>query len=136
MNYWLIKSEPFKYSWENLVAEKVGTWDGVRNYLARNHLKTMKIGDWALFYHSNEGKEVVGIAEVVKEYYQDPTTDDDRWVVVDFKPIKKLTKTVTLAQIKADQRLSQMALLKLGRLSVSPVLKEEFDIIIAHAQEN
>ncbi len=136
MNYWLIKSEPFKYSWDNLVAEKVGTWDGVRNYLARNHLKTMKIGDWALFYHSNEGKEVVGIAEVVKEYYQDPTTEDERWVVVDFKAVKKLNKTVTLAQIKADERLAQMALLKLGRLSVSPVLKEEFDIILAHAQEN
>lgn len=134
MNYWLIKSEPFKYSWEHFVKEGKSVWDGVRNYQARNNLKAMKIGDWAFFYHSNEGLEVVGIAEVVKEFYQDPTTEDERWVVVEFKPIQKLTKTVTLKQMKADQRLENLALIKQSRLSVTPVTKPEFDIILSLSQ--
>lgn len=135
MNYWLIKSEPFKYSWDNFVKEGKSVWDGVRNYQARNNLKAMKVGDWAFFYHSNEGLEVVGIAEVTKEFYQDPTTDDERWVVVEFKPIQKLEKTVTLKQMKADKRLENLALIKQSRLSVTPVLKSEFDIILSLSQE-
>jgi predicted RNA-binding protein with PUA-like domain len=135
MNYWLIKSEPNKYSWDSLVAEGEGMWDGVRNYAARLHLIAMKKGDLALFYHSNIGVEVVGIAEVTKESYPDPTAEDPRWVVVNFKPVKKLPKTVTLQQIKADERLSNMVLLKQSRLSVSPVRKEEFDIILGLAHE-
>jgi len=134
MNYWLIKSEPFKYSWDHFVKEGISVWDGVRNYQARNNLKAMKIGDWAFFYHSNEGMEVVGIAEVVKEYYQDPTTTDERWVVVEFKPVKKLEKTVTLKQMKADSRLENLALIKQSRLSVTPVTKAEFDIILSLGQ--
>lgn len=134
MNYWLIKSEPFKYSWDHFVKEGLSVWDGVRNYQARNNLKAMKVGDWAFFYHSNEGMEVVGIAEVVKEYYQDPTTEDERWVVVEFKPVKKLEKTVTLKQMKADNRLENLALIKQSRLSVTPVTKAEFDIILSLAQ--
>ncbi len=134
MNYWLIKSEPFKYSWEHFVKEGKSVWDGVRNYQARNNLKEMKIGDWAFFYHSNEGLEVVGIAEVVKEFYQDPTTEDERWVVVEFKPIQKLTNTVTLKQMKADPRLENLALIKQSRLSVTPVTKPEFDIILSLSQ--
>jgi predicted RNA-binding protein with PUA-like domain len=134
MNYWLVKSEPFKYSWDDFVKEGKSVWDGVRNYQARNNLKAMKVGDWALFYHSNEGMEVVGIAEVVKEFYQDPTTDDERWVVVEFKPVQKLEKTVSLKQMKADKRLESLALIKQSRLSVTPVLKSEFDIILSLSQ--
>src|SRR5690606_27785941 len=89
MNYWLVKSEPFKYSWDHFVAEKTAIWDGVRNYAARNNLQAMKVGDLVLFYHSNEGKEVVGMAKVSKEFYQDPTTDDPRWVVVELVPVEK-----------------------------------------------
>ncbi len=134
MNYWLIKSEPFKYSWDQFVKEGISVWDGVRNYQARNNLKTMKVGDWAFFYHSNEGLEIVGIAEVVKEFYQDPTTEDERWVVVEFKPVQKLNKTVTLKQMKSDSRLENLALIKQSRLSVTPVSKSEFDIILSLSQ--
>jgi predicted RNA-binding protein with PUA-like domain len=130
MNYWLIKSEPFKYSWEQLVKDKKTFWDGVRNYAARNNLKTMKKGDFAFFYHSNEGLAIVGIAQVAKEFYQDPTTEEDAWVVVDFKPYKKMKKEVSLQQIKNDPRLTNMALVRLGRLSVQPVTKEEWDIVM------
>jgi predicted RNA-binding protein with PUA-like domain len=118
MAHWLIKSEPFKYSWDQFVKDKQTFWDGVRNYAARNNLRDMKKGDEVFFYHSNEGLEIVGIAKVVKEAYQDPTTDEDAWVVVDFKPVRKLKKPVTLAQMKADKRLANMDLLRLGRLSV------------------
>ncbi|MCU0375484.1 MAG: EVE domain-containing protein, partial [Chitinophagaceae bacterium] len=97
MNYWLVKSEPFKYSWQQFVHDKQTFWDGVRNYQARNNLKAMKKGDLAFFYHSNEGLEIVGIAKVVKEHYQDPTTDDTNWVVVDLKPVKAFKKPVSLA---------------------------------------
>ncbi|NNV54728.1 EVE domain-containing protein [Limnovirga soli] len=130
MAYWLIKSEPFKYSWEQFEADKHTFWDGVRNYAARNNLKAMKKGDLAFYYHSNEGMEIVGIAKVAKEYYQDPTTDEEAWVVVDFKPFKKIKKPVSLATIKADPRLANMALVRLGRLSVQPVTDEEWDIVM------
>ena len=135
MAYWLIKSEPFKYSWDQFVADGSTFWDGVRNYGARNNLRSMKKGDLAFFYHSNEGLEIVGIAKVVKESYQDPTTDETAWLVVDFKPHKKLKNTVTLAEIKATPSLSNMALIRLGRLSVQPVLEEEWDIIMAMSEK-
>src|SRR6187549_1447657 len=106
MAYWLIKSEPFKYSWDQFVKDKKTFWDGVRNYAARNNLKAMKKGDEVLFYHSNEGVEIVGIAKVAKEFYQDPTTDDEAWVVVDFKPYKKLKNAVPLDVVKKDKRLA------------------------------
>ncbi|HRO46020.1 EVE domain-containing protein [Agriterribacter sp.] len=130
MAYWLVKSEPFKYSWDQLVKDKQTFWDGVRNYAARNNLKAMKKGDEVLFYHSNEGLEIVGIAKVAKEHYPDPTADDDAWVVVDIKPYKKLRKPVSLAQIKSDRRLADMALVRLGRLSVQPVTENEWQIIM------
>lgn len=135
MAYWLIKSEPFKYSWEQFEKDGQTFWDGVRNYAARNHLKAMKKGDLVFFYHSNEGTEIVGIAKVAKEAYQDPTTDDEAWVVVDFKPYKKLKKPVTLAQVKAEKQLADMALVRLGRLSVQPVTDREWEIVMKMAGE-
>jgi len=134
MNYWLVKSEPFKYSWDDFVKEGKSIWDGVRNYQARNNLKEMKKGDWVFFYHSNEGMEVVGLAAVKKEFFQDPTTEDPRWVVVEIVPIKKFNKTVTLKMMKSDDRLSNLALIKQSRLSVTPVGKQEFDIILSLAE--
>ena len=131
MNYWLIKSEPFKYSWDQLSKDKKIMWDGVRNYAARNNLKAMKKGDLAFFYHSNEGLEIVGIAKVVKEHYQDPTTSEVAWVAVDFAPFKKLKKGVSLSQIKDDPLLKEMDLVRLSRLSVGSVKPFEFDRIIA-----
>ncbi len=135
MAYWLIKSEPFKYSWDQFVADKETFWDGVRNYAARNNLRAMKKGDKALFYHSNEGLEMVGIAKVVKEAYQDPTTPENAWVAVDFAPVKKLKKPVALAQVKTEKRLANMALIRLGRLSVQPVTDEEWDVVMELAGE-
>jgi predicted RNA-binding protein with PUA-like domain len=130
MNYWLVKSEPFKYSWEQFLKDGKTFWDGVRNYQARNNLKAMKKGDLVLFYHSNEGLNIVGIAEVIKEHYQDPTTNDKNWVVVDLKPIKTLKKSINLSQIKNDEVLKNMALVKQSRLSVCPVTKNEFDRVL------
>ena len=130
MAYWLIKSEPFKYSWDQFVKDKKTFWDGVRNYAARNNLRSMKKGDLAFFYHSNEGVEIVGIAQVIKEAYQDPTTNETAWVAVDFKPVKKLAKPVSLAMIKADKKLANMALIKQGRLSVQPVTEQEWNHIL------
>jgi len=130
MNYWLVKSEPFKYSWNQFVKDKKTFWDGVRNYQARNNLKAMKKGDKVLFYHSNEGLEIVGIARVVKEHYQDPTTPDARWVAVDLKPEKPLKKPVSLAQMKAEKRLADLSLIRQGRLSVCPVSAGEFETIL------
>jgi predicted RNA-binding protein with PUA-like domain len=135
MAYWLIKSEPFKYSWDQLVQDKQTFWDGVRNYAARNNLRAMQKGDEAFFYHSNEGVEIVGIAKVAKTFYQDPTTDDPNWVVVDFKPVRKLKNPVSLAQIKADKRLANMDLVRLGRLSVQTVKEEEWQIVLEMAGE-
>ena len=131
MAYWLVKSEPFKYSWDQFVADKQTYWDGVRNYAARNNLRAMKKGDEVFFYHSNEGLEIVGIAKVVKEHYPDPTAEDDTWSVVDLKAVKKLKRPVSLAQIKAEKELSQMQLLKLGRLSVSAVTDAEWEKVIS-----
>jgi predicted RNA-binding protein with PUA-like domain len=130
MNYWLVKSEPFKYSWDKFLDDKRTFWDGVRNYAARNHLKGMKKGDLVLWYHSNEGLAVVGIAKVAKEAYQDPSTDDPAWVAVDLVPFKTLKKPVTLAQIKADKMLKDIYLVRQGRLSVMPLKPEEFDRIV------
>ena len=130
MAYWLIKSEPFKYSWEQFLKDKRTFWDGVRNYAARNNLKAMKLGDELLFYHSNEGLAIVGIAKVVREYYQDPTTDEDAWVVVDVAPVKTLKNPVTLQQIKSDKRLANMEIIRLSRLSVSKVQPEEWKVIM------
>lgn len=135
MNHWLLKSEPFKYSWEQFEKDQQTFWDGVRNFQARNNLRDMKKGDWCLFYHSNEGKEVVGIAEVVKEAYQDPTTDSNQWVVVDVKPIKRFKKTVGLSQMKGDARLSDMGLIKQPRLSVIALTETQFNIILELADE-
>lgn len=134
MAHWLIKSEPFKYSWDQFVADKQTFWDGVRNYAARNNLRSMKKGDEVFFYHSNEGLEIIGIAKVAKEAYQDPTTDDTNWVVVDFKPVKKLKKPVSLATIKAEPRLKDIALVRLGRLSVSPITDHEWKVILELAE--
>jgi predicted RNA-binding protein with PUA-like domain len=130
MNYWLIKTEPGNYSWSDLKKDNRTYWDGVRNYQARNNLKSMKIGDSCLFYHSVNEKSVVGVVKVVKENYQDPTIDDDRWVAVDVEYDFALENPVTLEQIKSDSRLDQMVLVRNSRLSVQPVKKEEFEIII------
>lgn len=135
MAYWLIKSEPSTYSWDQLVKDKKTFWDGVRNYAARNNLRAMKIDDEVLFYHSNEGVEIVGIAKVAKVAYQDPTTTEVAWLAVDFKPHKKLKKPVTLVEVKADKRLANMALVKLGRLSVQPVTDAEWKIVMEMAGE-
>ena len=130
MNYWLVKSEPFKYSWETFNKEGRTFWDGVRNYQARNNLREMNMGDLVLWYHSNEGKEVVGIAKIVKEFYQDPTTADPNWVVVELEPVQSLKKAVTLADIKAEPSLHEIGLVKQGRLSVVGLKPYEFDKII------
>lgn len=128
--HWLVKSEPFKYSWDKFNEDKRTFWDGVRNYQARNNLKAMKEGDLVLFYHSNEGKNVVGIAKVVREFYQDPTTDDANWVVVDLAPVEALKNPVSLEQIKAEESLKDISLVRQGRLSVMPLKAEEFDKIL------
>ncbi len=128
MNYWLIKSEPGVYSWADLEKDKKSTWDGVRNYQARNNLKAMKKGDLAFLYHSNEDKAIIGIAKIVKENYPDPS--DKNWVIVDIAPERKLKSPISLAQIKMDIRFKDMALVRSTRLSVQPVKKEEFDLVI------
>ncbi|MDY0905529.1 EVE domain-containing protein [Pedobacter sp. CFBP9032] len=130
MNHWLVKSEPFKYSWEKFNEDGRTFWDGVRNYQARNNLREMKEGDLVLYYHSNEGKNVVGVAKVVKESYQDPTTDDKNWVVVDLVPVESLKNPVTLEQIKAEPSLADISLVRQGRLSVMPLKATEFDKIL------
>ena len=129
MNYWLIKSEPFKYSWEQFSKDKKTIWDGVRNYGARNNLRDMKKNELALFYHSNEGLEIVGIAKVSKESFQDPTTEDTRWLVVELKPLHGINE-VSLETIKKDALLQNIGLIKQSRLSVMPLKVEEFDRIL------
>jgi len=136
MNYWLIKSEPFKYSWSTFLKDQITFWDGVRNYQARNNLREMRVGEMCLFYHSNEDKQVVGIAEIVKEFYQDPTTDDTNWVVVDVKPVNTLLKPVTLNQIKTDPRLNNIGMIKQPRLSVIKITQLEFNTILELSNEN
>ena len=135
MSYWLVKSEPSSYSWEQLEKEKQTDWTGVRNYAARIHLNSMKKGDEVLFYHSNEGLEIVGIAKVAREAYPDPTTDEPAWVTVDLQPYKKLKKPVSLDTIKKDLRLKDMALVRIGRLSVQPVTEKEWGVIMELAGE-
>jgi len=135
MAYWLAKSEPSTYSWDDLVKEKQTCWSGIRNYAARIHMRNMKKGDEVFFYHSNEGVEIVGIAKVIKEAYPDPTTDDDRWVAVDLKPVRKLKNPVTLDAIKKETRLKEMALVRISRLSLQPVSDEEWEIVMKMAGE-
>lgn len=130
MNYWLVKSEPFKYGWDQFVRDKRTFWDGVRNYGARNNMREMKLGDLVLFYHSNEGLEIVGVAEVVKEAYQDPTTTETAWVVVELKPKKRLKRAVTLKELKSDSMFENMELIRLQRLSVSKVTTKEFERVL------
>lgn len=135
MQYWLIKSEPFKYSWEQFQKDGHTFWDGVRNYAARNNLAAMKKGDRLFFYHSNEGLCIVGIAEVLREAYPDPTIDDERWVAVDVQPVKTLKQPVYLKDIKQQPGLEQMELVRLGRLSVSAVTPKEYKLIMKMAGE-
>ena len=129
-SFWIIKLEPSQYNWKQFEKDKETYWDGVRNYQARNNLKNMKKGDNLLFYHSVVGKEIVGIAEVTREAYPDPTTDDERWVVVDLKPIKPFKVPVTLEEIKTHKELSEIALIKQTRLSVIPITKKEFQVLL------
>jgi len=133
MAYWLFKSEPNKFSWEMLVAKGATgeEWDGVRNYLARNNMREMKVGDRGFFYHSNIGKEIVGIAEVCAEAHHDSTTEDPRWDCVDIRAVKPFVRPVTLAEVKADPRLTEMSLVTSMRLSVQPVTEEEWRILCA-----
>ena len=130
MNYWLVKSDPDTYSWHDLLKDGNTSWDGIRNYAARNHLKGMKKGDRVLVYHSVGESAVIGIASVSKEHFQDPTTDEIAWVSVNLKAEKALKQPVTLSQIKSDPSLKNMMLVKIGRLSVMPVTKEEFESIV------
>ena len=135
MAYWLIKSEPAKYSWDQFEKDGKTFWDGIRNYAARNNLRAMQKGDEVLFYHSNEGLEIVGIAKIIKEHYQDPTTTEEAWLVVDLKPVKKLKNAVPLTEMKKDKRLAGMDLLRLGRLSVQSVKENEWKVIMEMAGE-
>ena len=130
MNYWLVKTEPGTYSWDDFVKLGRDMWDGVGNFQARNNLKAMNEGDDVRFYHSVIGKEVVGIAKVVREHYPDPTVDEPVWEVVDLIPVRKLNKPVSLAQIKADPRFAEFKLVRNARLSVMPVSKEHYDLVL------
>ncbi|MFN2514892.1 MAG: EVE domain-containing protein [Pyrinomonadaceae bacterium] len=130
-SYWMVKQEPETYSWTDLVSDGVTDWSGVRNYQARNNLREMKTGECVLFYHSGKDKAVVGLAEVVKGAYPDPTADDGQWVAVDLKAVKALKNPVPLASIRYDERLSQLPLIRQSQLSVMPLTKDEFDVIVA-----
>lgn len=134
MNYWMVKQEPDSYSWDDFVKDGKTDWTGVRNYQARNNLRDMKVGDKVLFYHSNIGKEVVGIAKVTKAAFPDPTADDDKWVAVELSPVKPLKKTVGLAQMKENLALNDLKLIRQSQLSVMPVTKDEFDEILSMAR--
>jgi predicted RNA-binding protein with PUA-like domain len=134
MAYWLVKSEPSVYSWEDFQKDGKTSWEGVRNYAARNHLRAMKKGDEVFYYHSNEGLSIVGIAKVIKEAYQDPTTAEEAWVTVDLKPVKSLKHPVSMKQIKNEKRLQDMALLRISRLSVQPVTEAEWMVVLEMAQ--
>ncbi len=133
MNYWLMKTEPGTFSWDDLVRDKKAVWDGVRNFQARNNLKAMKKGDFAFIYHSGDDKAVIGIAEITREYFPDPKDKD--WVAVEIKPVKKLKNTVNLGTIKQEKRLAGMVLVNNSRLSVQPVKKEEFDLVIGMSEK-
>ena len=127
---WLVKQEPEDYSWNDLVKDRKTAWTGVRNFQARNNLRQMHTGDAVLFYHSGKEKSVVGIAEVAKAAYPDPTADDPAWVAVDIKPVKPLSQPVSLADIRADAKLNEMLLVRQSRLSVMPVSRQEFEMIV------
>ena len=129
--HWLVKQEPETYSWSDFVSDGGTDWTGVRNYQARNNLREMKAGERVLFYHSGKDKAVVGVAEVVKSAYPDPTADDEQWVAVDLKPVKALKNPVPLAAIRYDKRLSQLPLIRQSQLSVMSLTKDEFDILVA-----
>ena len=129
-NSWLVKQEPEDYSWDDLVRDKKTAWTGVRNFQARNNLRKMKIGDTVLFYHSGKEKSVIGIAEVAKAAYADPTADDDSWIAVDIKPVKRLANPVSLADIRANAKLNDLLLVRQSRLSVMPVSIKDFDEIV------
>lgn len=133
MSYWLVKSEPFKYSWAQMVADGRTHWDGVRNYQAANNLKAMQVGDRAFFYHSNEGKEIVGVVEIARTAYPDPSDETGRFVMVDIKPLLAVPTPVTLAAIKADPRLADFALVRQSRLSVVPVRDAEWAMLCTMA---
>jgi predicted RNA-binding protein with PUA-like domain len=128
---WLMKSEPDAYGWDDLVAQGEGTWDGVRNYRARNNLQAMQVGDEAFFYHSNIGLEIVGIARISKAGIPDPTDETGRWAAVKIKPVRKLKRAVTLKEIKADPKLAGIELIKQSRLSVAAITPAEWDYIVA-----
>ena len=130
-SFWMVKQEPETYSWTDFVGDGRTDWTGVRNYQARNNLREMKTGDRVLFYHSGKEKAVVGLAEVVKSAYADPTATDVQWVAVDLKPVKALKNPVPLAAIRYDKRLSQLPLIRQSQLSVMSLTKDEFDIIVA-----
>ncbi len=130
MNYWLLKSEPFVYSFDKLMKEGIGTWDGVRNYQARNYLRAMKCRDLGFFYHSNEGLEIVGIVEITKEAFPDPTFDGDRWSAIEVTPLIRLERPVSLVDIKKTAELKGMVLVNNTRLSVQPVKPSEWDTIL------
>jgi predicted RNA-binding protein with PUA-like domain len=130
-SFWLVKQEPETYSWSDFVGDGQTDWTGVRNYQARNNLREMKTGERVLFYHSGKEKAVVGLAEVVKSAYPDPTADDPQWVAVDLKPTKALKNPVPLAAIRYDKRLSQLPLIRQSQLSVMSLTKDEFDVIVS-----
>jgi predicted RNA-binding protein with PUA-like domain len=133
MNYWLLKTEPGTFSWDDLVRDKKAVWDGVRNFQARNNLKAMKKGDFAFIYHSMDDKAVIGIAEITREHFPDPQDKD--WVAIEIKPVKKLNNTVNLGTIKQEKQLAGMVLVNNSRLSVQPVKKEEFDLVIGMSKK-
>jgi len=135
-NYWLMKSEPDAYSWDDLLAEKEGTWDGVRNHRAANNLRAMKVGDEAFFYHSNVGREIVGIVKISKAGIADPTDPEGKWAAVKVKPVRKLKRPISLKEIKADPKLSDIELIKLSRLSVAVVTPKEWDYIVKKSEKD
>lgn len=129
-HYFLLKTEADEYGWEHLLAEGTGRWDGVRNYAARNQLRAMKQGDWAFFYHTGKERRVVGVVEVAQEHYPDPTATEGDWSVVEVRPVALLPRAVSLAEIKADERLADMVLVQSSRLSVQPVTREQFSRVL------
>lgn len=135
MSYWLVKTDPDTYNWDDFEKEKKTSWDGIRNYAARNHMKAMKKGDTVLVYHSGGESEIKGVAKVTKEFYQDPTTTEVAWCSVELAAGKKLAKGITLSEIKKNSKLKDMVLVKISRLSVMPVTKEEYDILISLSEK-
>ena len=131
VKHWMVKQEPETYSWDNFVDDGKTDWTGVRNYQARNNLREMQAGDRVLFYHSGKDKAVVGVAEVIKPAYPDPTADDPQWVAIDLKPVKAFSKPVPLPAIRYDKRLSGLPLIRQSQLSVMPLTKDEFDVLVA-----